>query len=312
MISLIELLKEQTDLLKKSQVDSPRLSAEVLLAFSMGLDTNSFRILLITEAKTAIPQDISDKFKKLILRRALGEPVAYLTGEKEFFGYKFKVSPATLIPRPETELLVETSLKKAHEIELQQKNSSLIFADLGTGTGCIAISLALNLANWTGIALDLSWEATKIAWENKKSLKAQNLAIIQGNFKKLPLAKDYGLIVSNPPYISSMDYKTLGKEVKNFEPKSALVPDNKSPDHHNIHDNNYDNNNIQDSSGLEDVKIISENTLPLLSKGGFLIMEIGWDQGEKSLALLKDLGFIKLELIKDLAGLDRILVAQRP
>lgn len=372
--SLRELINKATTKLTAASVDSPRLSAEVLMAHSLGLDTNSLKLRLITEPEKPVSHAEAETFTQLCKQRATGIPVAYLTGVKEFFGLDFAVTPDTLIPRPDTELLVELALATApaivhdiaHGIEQnppQELNAGqhppsshttsspqtlpLQFADLGTGTGCIAICLALHLPNWQGTAIDISPQALKVARANAQRHQAPNLNFLEASFQSLPLPDNsLHLLVSNPPYISSSHYETLAHEVKDFEPQSALTPGtfgqsspspcsqrgelatpplcHRSPvpeEGHEPSESHQPANNYRtaeysnpsgryESNGLEDFYTIIEQAERLLAPRGYLLCEMGFDQGDTLVSYLTQRGWQEIAVHKDLAGHDRVIKAR--
>ena len=271
------------------------MSAELLLAKVLGLDRNALLKRLILEPEV-LPEDALHEFVRLIARRAEGEPAAYILGYKEFYGREFTVSPNTLIPRPETELLVDLALEYAQSVDT---DTSPVFADLGTGTGCIAVTLALELSHWRGIAVEKSPAALRIARANGVRLGAESLCLALADFRTPPVPPaSLDLLLSNPPYVSELEYRTLSREVRAFEPKSALVPCSESllP---------------TGASGLEDAEALIDLARALLKSGGLLLMEIGCTQGPVLLSRLQGPDWTEARLHKDLAGLDRVLAAQR-
>lgn len=285
--------------LKQSGTDSPRLSAEVLLAHALGLERYDLLKRLILEPETEISDEELRQAEGFVARRANGEPVAYIVGVKEFYGRDFDVSPATLVPRPETELLVELALEEAARLALDHGG---LFADFGTGTGCIAVTLALELPRWRGLALDISNGALRVARANARLHEANNLLFARADFTAPPLAPDsLDILISNPPYVSEKEYAALDREVREFEPKPALVPalspaNPASP---------------EPASGLEHVRAIINEAKRLLKPDGLLLMEIGHSQGSAVFDALSRSGWGEGILHKDLAGLDRVLIARK-
>ena len=288
--------------LEQSGADAPRLSAELLLAKALGLDRNALLKRLILEPKAVLPRPALQEFAELIARRAAGEPAAYILGRKEFYGREFAVTPDTLIPRPETELLIDLALEYGRGPGFAGATPS--FADFGTGTGCIAVTLALELPGWRGIAVEKSPSALRVARDNAARLGAKNLCLALGDFRIPPVAPaSLDLLISNPPYVGEAEYRTLSREVRAFEPKSALVPCS-------------GNRRTQagrlsgippagEASGLEDAEALLELARTLLKPGGLLLMETGSTQGPALLSRLQ--GWSKARLHKDLAGLDRVI-----
>lgn len=365
---LRELINKATTTLTNARVDSPRLSAEVLLAHSLGIDSNTLKLRLITEPERIVSPQEAEVFFQLCQERARGVPVAYLTGVKEFFGLEFAVTPATLIPRPDTELLVELALATARKIEqelwqgqkaqLGQQNvfppathtlgalcthhQQFRFADLGTGTGCIAICLALNLKNWHGTALDISPKALEVAKANAKRHKVSTIDFLRASFQSLALPeRSLHMLVSNPPYISSAHYQTLDHEVTGFEPQSALTPG--TFEHSPRPTQKYlaipsplaTSNQAQresqagyepviptaqanhpypaakhESNGLEDFFTIIEQAERLLLPGGYLLCEMGFDQAEALSSHLQKRHWSNIVVHKDLADHNRVIQAR--
>ena len=283
-------------------MDAPRLSAELLLAKALGLDRNALLKRLILEPEAILPEDALREFAKLIARRSAGEPVAYILGHKEFYGREFTVSPDTLIPRPETELLVDLALEYARSVDT---DTPPLFADLGTGTGCIAVTLALELPRWRGIAVEKSPAALRIARANAVRLGAQSLCLALADFRTPPVPPaSLDLLLSNPPYVSEAEYRTLSREVRAFEPQSALVPCSPAA-------RTSESPLPAGASGLEDAQALIERARALLKPGGLLLMEIGCTQGPALLSRLQGPDWTGARLHTDLAGLDRVLAAQR-
>lgn len=293
MMTLHSLLASFTRRLTTAGVDSPRLSAEVLLASAMDMERSDLIKELLLRPERVLDETTRDKAESLAARRENGEPVAYITGRKEFYGREFLVTPATLIPRPDTETLVEAALAFAETCK--GASAPFSFIDLGTGSGAIAVTVALELPNWRGTAVDISVEALRVAEQNAKRLGASKLTFTLCDFlsPNLP-AGPYSMVLANPPYVSEREYQTLSREVAEFEPKSALVPPHESPD------------------GLEHLFAILFKAERLLVPGGLLLMEMGCTQGN---ALLQKTAsspaWRACNVIQDLAGLPRVLHAIR-
>lgn len=289
MAGIRELLLHYADRLEKAGVDSPRLSAEVLLAKSMEISRPELLKMLVMSPGRELGADAEE----FIARRERGEPVAYITGKKEFFGRDFAVTRATLIPRPETETLVEAALAfaAAHSPPARPR-----FMDMGTGSGAIAVTLALELPLWQGLAVDISQGALAVAERNAQNLGAENVRFLLQDFLSPALpAGPYDLIVANPPYVGEAEYGTLSPEIAAYEPKSALVPDAKN------------------AVGLECLFAIVDRAESLLRQSGLLLMEMGCAQGE---ALLKHAGskgavWKNTRILPDMAGLPRVFRAAR-
>lgn len=275
-------IEQAAEILLAAGVDSPRLSAEVLASHVLGWD----RLQLVLGRNQAVGPEFCKKFRVLVQRRQDGEPVAYLVGQKEFYGRDFLVGPGILVPRPETELIIDLALGHMAGVE------GPLFADMGTGSGAIAITLALELEHSTGVGVDLSSIAAATALENSIRLAAsRNLAIVQGDFVHPPVKRSsLDLLVSNPPYIGRSEYQSLSREVRDFEPASALVGG---------------------QNGLELVQQALSAWASLLKKDGLMLVEIGYLQGIEIASMVEksELGFTDVHVKKDLAGLDRVLWA---
>lgn len=289
MAGIRELLRQYADRLEKAGIDSPRLSAEVLLAEAMRISRPELlkTLLLSPDREAGADAEV------FITRRECGEPVAYITGRKEFFGRDFVVTRATLIPRPDTEILIECALAFAASYsppELPQ------FMDMGTGSGAIAVTLALELPGWQGLAVDISREALVVAERNAQALGAANVHFLQRDFlSPLLPPSPYDLVAANPPYVSAAEYAALSREITAYEPKSALVPD------------------AQNATGLECLLAIMDKAETLLRQGGLLLMEMGCTQGDALLehAASKGGAWRDARILPDLAGLPRVFRATR-
>lgn len=280
---LRDALLGYADRLAAAGVDSPRLSAEVLLAYALGAQ----RITLVAEAKRPLTNAELVRAEHFISRREKGEPVAYITGTKEFYGLDFAVTPATLIPRPETEHIVEEAQR------LFPSDASFRFIDLGTGSGALAVTLAALFPQSTGLALDLSAEALAVARKNaERHGVADRIEFVPGDFRHALPGGAYDLAVANPPYVGREAYDCLDREVALFEPTGAL---------------------LSGEDGLDHVRGLLPRVQTALRGGGVLLMEIGCDQGTAVLRLLnaQDSGFESGVIISDLAGLDRVVRATR-
>jgi len=250
-----------------------RLEAEVLLCHSLGVS----RAWLYANPEQEVTGRHHDDFLQLIQRRRQGEPIAYLTGIREFWSLRLKVTPDVLIPRPETELLVETALARI------PFDASWRIADLGTGSGAIALAIARERPSCKVYATDISAAALSIAQENVTSLNLGNIRLLQGTWFS-PLEGKFNCIVSNPPYVSSDDPHMNEGDIR-FEPASALTPG---------------------ADAMACIRHIAEESLPRLEDGGLLAFEHGCEQGEVSRQLLLQLGYADVETIRDLAGLERV------
>jgi len=281
VVSSIKQLLEQARV-ALSASDSALLDAQVLLAFVLDVDRSYF----YTWPEKVLEPVFVTQFNALVARRQLGEPVAYLVGQQEFWSLRLNVSGATLIPRPETELLVELVLDKVTKVDA-------IGIDLGTGTGAIALALASEQPKWQLLGIDFSEPAVVLARKNQQQLALANAQFIQSSW--LTAVDDKyrhrcDFIVSNPPYIDTDDPHLELGDVK-FEPKSALVAAN---------------------NGLQDIIDISQQSCDYLKPDGLLLFEHGFEQGAAVRQILADFGYLSITTDLDLAGLDRVTSGRKP
>lgn len=267
---------------EKQQVDAPRLTAELLLAHTLEID----RVKLFMEIDRPLHKDELASYRALIQRRMAGEPTQYLTGLKDFYGRKIAVDPRVLIPRPETELLVEATLSA-----LPKDQPSRVL-DLCTGSGCIAVTIAAERPQASVWATDLSKDAAEVARQNAERLNvAARVTVLEGDlFQAVPEGAKFDAIVSNPPYVKTGELASLQREVQR-EPKSAL-------------DGGRD--------GLDFVRRIADGARARLKSGGLLALEIGDDQGPQVNEILTRAGYREVRVEKDLARLDRLALARNP
>lgn len=249
-----------------------RLEAQILLCHVL----DKPRSWLISHDRDALQTPPS--YADLLARRLAGEPIAYLIGKREFFGLEFKITPAVLIPRPETELLVELSLARLPE------NQPCKVLDLGAGSGAIAISIAKNRPLAMVTAVDRSLEALAVTRENAARLNASNLHLLHSDWFSALAGETFDLIVSNPPYVEAADPHLQQGDVR-FEPLSALA---------------------SGADGLDDIRRIAAAAQSYLEPGGWLILEHGYNQGEACREILRQQGFSEITTIRDLAGLERV------
>ncbi|ENM5892174.1 peptide chain release factor N(5)-glutamine methyltransferase [Vibrio mimicus] len=277
-VTIEAALKAATEQLQQSGSDSPALDAAVLLCHVLAKP----RSYLLTWPDKTLEEPVLVSLNALLARRMAGEPVAYILGEREFWSLPLKVSPSTLIPRPDTERLVELALEKAALIEGE-------LLDLGTGTGAIALALASELPLRRVTGIDLRPEAAELAQENATRLSILNTQFLQGSwFSPLADGTKFALIVSNPPYIEESDPHLNQGDVR-FEPKSALVAE---------------------ENGLADIRYISTHAPRFLLEGGWLLFEHGYDQGEAVRTILRELGYQSVTTKQDYAGNDRVTLGQ--
>lgn len=257
--------------------DSPKRDAEILL----GHVTGRSRTYILAFGETLLDEQTLAQLDALLIRREKGEPVAYLVGEREFWSLPLSVSPATLIPRPDTECLVEQAL-------LRLNAQPLRVLDLGTGTGAIALAIASERPDCEVIGVDLQPDAVALARYNASKLAINNAQFLQGSWFTPVNGQRFAVIVSNPPYIDAAD-PHLGQGDVRFEPASALVADN---------------------HGLADIELIVEQAPQYLEPQGWLLLEHGWEQGEAVRNILLGVGFNVVETIKDYGDNDRVTLGQ--
>lgn len=270
------------DRLAEAGIPTAALDARLLVRHGLGLDDTG----LIASETDAFPAASAPDLEAIVSRRLAGEPIARIRGVQEFYGLEFGLNAATLVPRPETEMLVDFGIGALGE------HAAPAILDLGTGTGCIVLSLLANLPNAKGVGVDISAEALDQARANAVSLGLEKrFDGLEGDwFSPLGVEK-FDLLVSNPPYIASATIETLETGVKAFDPMAAL-------------DGGAD--------GLDPYRIIARNARAHLVAGGALALEIGFDQGHMVNELLSLEGFCDIAIAKDLAGHDRMVTARAP
>lgn len=262
--------------------DSPtaRLDAELLLAAALGKP----RSFLHTWPERIVSSEAAQAFDGYLKRRRTGEPVAYILGLQGFWSIDLEVAPHTLIPRPETEMLVETAL------ELLPGAIAHRLLDLGTGTGAIALSLAKDRPQWTLTAVDRVEDAVELAERNRQRLHLDNARVLQSHWFSAVEGQRFDLILSNPPYIAASDPHLVEGDVR-FEPSSALV---------------------SGDDGLDDLRLIVSQAPAHLEAGGWLLLEHGYDQGPAVRELLNRHGFEQIQTRRDLGDHERITFGRVP
>lgn len=273
-----------TDDFRKKSLSNPRLEAELLLGDVLGLD----RVRLIVSANEELTGDDLRRFRDHILRRRSGEPLAYIVGHREFFGRKFFVDPRVLVPRPDTEILVEAALEKTEHRALFGRA-----LDLCTGSGCIAISFAKRRPTWRVTGVDVSPGAIEVARKNALYHGALwGVRFLTGDlFEPLAPKERFELIVSNPPYVASGELEGLEATVRDFEPKLAL---------------------LGGAAGLDFYPRLAHGARGALVPGGVLAVEVGAGQAAAVESIFLATGFIEPERLKDYAGHERVVVGRAP
>ena len=288
-MTVLELLNRSADHLKNHRIENPRLNAELLLAFSLKVSREGLYI----RVKDEVPEEGQEAFERLIEARIAGEPLQYLLGHQEFWSIDFRVDSRVLIPRPETELLVEQALVILSEMSREKTPSAV---EIGTGSGAVAISLAKEVPNLLVVATDISGDALWVARENARSAEVlSQIQFVMGDlFAPFHLSGERGLfdlILSNPPYVEHSEVERLPKEIRDYEPIVALDGG---------------------AEGLEIGRSIVQQAPFYLRKGGWLLLEVGQGQGEKVAEQIERSGFFwGPQLLPDLSGIGRVVKAQR-
>ena len=273
-------INEGSKILKSKFIPNPLLDAEILMAKIINRDRN----YILLNSSGPINKNDLNNFYKLIEQRSLGNPIAYLTNKKFFWNSEFFITDDTLIPRPDTELIIENILR------LTKQKNKINILDIGIGSGCILLSILKERAKIYGTGIDISQKCLKITKINAIKLKVTSrLKLYKSDVDKFNLGK-YDLIVSNPPYIKTCKLKYLEKDVAEFEPRLAL-------------DGGLD--------GLSEIRKVIKKSSELIKKNGKLILEIGFDQKNKVINLLKKKGFYINRVQKDLANNDRCIVSTK-
>jgi len=279
-------LRWGVDYLKDSGVDCPKLDAEVLLMHSLNIDRTKLYLL----SDKILNSKGREIYKGCVERRSKREPVAYITGHKEFMSLDFKLTKAVLIPRPETEILVEETLKEC--AERKDRKSLIRILELGTGSGIIAVSLAKAIKQIILVATDISLEIIKVAVENAHLHKVNDkITFFLGRHLKGIKQKEnqFDFIVSNPPYLSKSDWERAQPEIREHEPPDSL---------------------LGGEDGMDFYRTIIPDTSNLLSENGFLLLEVGIGQAEiVSDIIKKTASYSRVKLIKDLSGIKRVVKA---
>lgn len=279
MLTVLEIIKRTTGFFEQKDLESPRLNAELLVGHALGLK----RMQLYLQFERPLAEAELEKIRPLVKRRAAREPLQYIVGETEFFGLKLKVDRRALIPRPETERLVELVIQ-------QLATPPAAVLDLGTGSGAIALALAKTWPGATVTAVDRSEEALALARENAMACGlAERVTFAQSDwFSAIAPSERFGLVIANPPYLSDEETAATLPEVKDFEPHTALSAG---------------------PNGAADLERIIMSAKPYLAEGGLLACETGIAQHAALAALATGQGYARVESLKDLTARDRYLLA---
>jgi len=278
-MNIENILNEGISVLKNVKIPNPQLDSEILLSNSIKKDKKH----IILNSKEHLTLEQTERFKNLIERRKKGEPVAYLINKKEFWKNEFFVNKDVLIPRPDTELIIEQVLN------IYSKDSNLQILDIGTGSGCIILSILKERPNFYGTGIDISKKSINISKLNAKQLNIKSrIKFIHSSIDNFRLGK-YDVVVSNPPYIKLLNLKYLEKDIS-FEPKLALS-------------GGFD--------GFSKIRKVVKKTKTLIKKNGKFILEIGFNQKNKAKRILKEEGFYVNKTIKDYGNNDRCIVSTK-
>jgi len=277
---IYEAISKGVKKLKECNINNPYLDSEIL----MGQVLKKDRKYLILNIKKKLCINIIKKYFDLIEVRSLGKPVAYITGKKEFWNYEFKVKDGVLIPRPETEVIIDQVLK------LTVNKTKLNILDIGVGSGCILLSILKEKREFLGTGVDISKRCIEISYLNSRNMNLKNrVKFFKTDIDNFNYGK-YDLIISNPPYLKKLDFKYLDKDVANFEPKIAL------------------------DGGIEGLSVIRKTikkSSELIKKNGLFILEIAFDQKNKVKNLLRNKGFYINKILKDFANKDRCIISRK-
>ena len=278
----LDIFNKSVEYLKKNGVPSALVDTEYIFSEALKVSRNTLKYSMSREIK----EEDKNKIREMLMLRAKNrKPLQYILGEWEFYGLPFKVRENVLIPRPDTEILVEQCIQLMREIE--EPN----ILDIGSGSGAISIAIANELKSSSVTGVDINEDAIRLANENKVLNKVENVNFIKSDlFEKLDEDFKYDLIVSNPPYITKDEYETLMPEVKNFEPKNALT-------------------DLGD--GLYFYREISKKAEAYLKDTGYLAFEIGYKQAKDVSKILEDNNFAVLSIVKDYGGNDRVVLAKK-
>ena len=264
------------DKIKGAGIDNPGLETSLLISKVFGIN----KIDIYTQPEIEIGLESLREFEAIIARRVGREPIAYILGEKEFYSRQFFVGSEVLIPRPETEKLVEEALNIIRNI------SSPHIIDVGTGSGCIAITIGSERSDSMIIASDISLDAILVAKENAKRLDVHNISFVNSDFLNFVKERSFDIVVSNPPYISETELCRLEPDIRDFEPIVAL---------HGGED------------GLDCIRRVASDAISVLKNGGWCIMEIGASHNEEAIGIFKVIGYRDISLLDDLSGIKRVI-----
>ena len=279
-MNILEAINGANKFLEKNNVKSAKLDSEILLSNVI----KKKRKDIILNLDKELEKENFILFKDLITQRSLGKPVAYLIGKKDFWNHEFDVSEETLIPRPDTEILIDCVL------DITKQKSKLNLLDIGIGTGCIILSILKEKKDFYGTGIDISKKCIEVSKINASKLNvSRRVKFFKSNVDNFFYGK-YDLIISNPPYVKKLDLKYLDRDVIDFEPELAL-------------DGGLD--------GISEIRKVINRSSELIKKNGKLVLEIGFGQKYKVKKLLKDKGFYINKVLKDYADIDRCIISTK-
>lgn len=279
-MELKKLYLDTKEKIRNSGIDMPELEASILMHDSLGFSISE----IYSNPEMDIAEKDLNKFNERLIRRLDREPSGYITGKKEFYSREFHVNSNVLIPRPETELLVERAL------ELLPENSKCTVIDVGSGSGCVAITLALERTGIRVIATDLSYNAVNVARMNTVKHGVYNRVLLTNADLLTSISESsVDIVVSNPPYVSDRDYYDLPVDVREYEPRMAL---------------------LGGANGTEFIEKLISESRKVLKSDGFCIIETGYDQAEKVSDIFKGFGYGDINIYSDINGIDRVVSAQ--
>jgi release factor glutamine methyltransferase len=285
--TILELLRWTSDFFRDKGVSEPRASAEVLLAHTLGLSRLD---LYLRYDQPLTPEELA-RFKALMVRRRQGEPVAYLTGHREFWSLDFQVAPGVLIPRPETEILVNAALEAMRE--LPELTGPLWGMEIGVGSGAVVVALARELPQMNWLALDLSAAALAVARDNARHHGvAGRTFFVRGDLiAGLKPGPHFALMVANLPYVPRIEWEQLPKDIKDFEPRQAL---------------------LGGEDGLDLIQLLIRQAHHFLRPGGYLALEVGAGQADRVMELLREIrAYEELKTFVDYQGIQRVVRSRR-
>ena len=283
MLTVLEAIKLSTEYLEKKGIESPRTNAELLLAGIL----NCKRLDLYLSYDRPLDEDEKQNYRTFISKRGNFEPLQYILGQTEFFGLNFIVNPSVLIPRPETEILVETIINE------NKHEQNITILDIGTGSGNIPVSLAKNITGLSITSIDISEEALKTALQNAElNSVSDKISFIKQNIFDTEVYNlgEFDIIVSNPPYVEKDEMKNLQKEIINYEPHNAVT---------------------DGGDGYKYYKRIAEVSSKLLKPKGKIYFELGIGQSEKVTNILKEHNFANVKNIKDYQNINRVISGEK-